>query len=183
MPNVYFSFFTTVFSFQGAVFIFFFLLNQEYSFDILSYFMISVKVFFVSWWRRRDSNSWPPACKAGALPTELRPHVTGKLVRKTKTLEVCGFYHYLQLYCFIKLVLCFIELFVVKAILLVLGLPVQLTAVQLLMVGSSGLEPPTSRLSGVRSNQLSYEPIFNEILAATYSPGQSPAKYHRPSMA
>ena len=24
-------------------------------------------------WRRRDSNSWPPACKAGALPTELRP--------------------------------------------------------------------------------------------------------------
>ena len=27
------------------------------------------------------------------------------------------------------------------------------------MVGSSGLEPPTSRLSGVRSNHLSYEPM------------------------
>ena len=27
------------------------------------------------------------------------------------------------------------------------------------LVGSSGLEPPTSRLSGVCSNQLSYEPI------------------------
>ena len=27
------------------------------------------------------------------------------------------------------------------------------------MVGSSGLEPPTSRLSGARSNHLSYEPI------------------------
>ena len=28
------------------------------------------------------------------------------------------------------------------------------------VVGSSGLEPPTSRLSGVRSNHLSYEPMF-----------------------
>ena len=32
-----------------------------------------------------------------------------------------------------------------------------------LLVGSSGLEPPTSRLSGVRSNHLSYEPILVEI--------------------
>ena len=28
------------------------------------------------------------------------------------------------------------------------------------LVGSSGLEPPTSRLSGVRSNHLSYEPML-----------------------
>ena len=28
------------------------------------------------------------------------------------------------------------------------------------LVGSSGLEPPTSRLSGVRSNHLSYEPTY-----------------------
>ncbi len=27
------------------------------------------------------------------------------------------------------------------------------------LVGSSGLEPPTSRLSGARSNHLSYEPV------------------------
>ena len=28
-------------------------------------------------WRQRDSNSRPPACKAGALPTELHPHRSG----------------------------------------------------------------------------------------------------------
>ena len=28
-------------------------------------------------------------------------------------------------------------------------------------VGSSGLEPPTSRLSGARSNRLSYEPLLD----------------------
>ena len=32
------------------------------------------------------------------------------------------------------------------------------------LVGSSGLEPPTSRLSGVRSNQLSYKPSLKETL-------------------
>ena len=33
------------------------------------------------------------------------------------------------------------------------------------LVGSSGLEPPTSRLSGARSNQLSYEPISMSFFA------------------
>ena len=33
------------------------------------------------------------------------------------------------------------------------------------MVGTSGLEPPTSRLSGVRSNHLSYVPIMLYITA------------------
>ena len=45
-------------------------------------------------------------------------------------------------------------------------------------MGLSGLEPPTSRLSGVRSNRLSYKPGYN--LAATYSPTPSPVQYHRP---
>ena len=38
-------------------------------------------------------------------------------------------------------------------------LPIFFSQVSLL-VGLSGLEPPTSRLSGVRSNRLSYKPIF-----------------------
>ena len=58
------------------------------------------------WWRVPGSNRWPPACKAGALPAELTPH---------------------------------------------LGL--------LEVVGQSGLEPPTSRLSVVCSSQLSYWPL------------------------
>ena len=29
------------------------------------------------WWRWGGSNSWPPACKAGALPAELHPHMQG----------------------------------------------------------------------------------------------------------
>ena len=36
------------------------------------------------------------------------------------------------------------------------------------MVGSSGLEPPTSRLSGVRSNHLSYEPISVAVVVLPY---------------
>ena len=37
---------------------------------------------------------------------------------------------------------------------------VSYTHLFVLLVGLSGLEPPTSRLSGVRSNRLSYKPIF-----------------------
>ena len=39
-------------------------------------------------------------------------------------------------------------------------------------LGLSGLEPPTSRLSGVRSNRLSYKPIFysgSHLLSHTVS--------------
>ncbi len=32
-----------------------------------------------------------------------------------------------------------------------------------LEMGTSGLEPPTSRLSGVRSNHLSYAPVKNAL--------------------
>ena len=42
------------------------------------------------------------------------------------------------------------------------------------MVGLSGLEPPTSRLSGVRSNQLSYKPKSQKKGLAT--PRVEPSK-------
>ena len=38
----------------------------------LSYWPISAHFF---WWRLAGSNRWPPACKAGALPAELNPHM------------------------------------------------------------------------------------------------------------
>jgi hypothetical protein len=59
------------------------------------------------WWSRSGSNRRPQACKARALPTELRP-------RDFRLVQV---------------------------------------------VGPGRVERPTSRLSGVRSNHLSYEPV------------------------
>ena len=44
------------------------------------------------------------------------------------------------------------------------------TSVQVSMVGTSGLEPPTSRLSGGRSNQLSYKPIFSGLVLLLLKP-------------
>ena len=64
------------------------------------------------WWSRTVSNRRPHACKARALPTELRPPTELEGARPTSRV----------------------------------------------MVGPGGLEPPTSRLSGVCSNQLSYRP-------------------------
>lgn len=59
------------------------------------------------WWRRTGSNRRPDACKATALPAELRP---------------------------------------------------------LIMVGLGRLERPTSPLSGVRSNHLSYRPQAGQLI-------------------
>ena len=36
-------------------------------------------MFPFGWWRWWDSNPWPPACRAGALPAELHPHFHGLL--------------------------------------------------------------------------------------------------------
>ena len=56
------------------------LLDVFLLFDSFLY-MFSFQGAYVSYlcnrqWRLRDSNSRPPACKAGALPTELNPHGT-----------------------------------------------------------------------------------------------------------
>ena len=37
-------------------------------------FSMSILGTYVPWWRWWDSNPWPPACRAGALPAELHPH-------------------------------------------------------------------------------------------------------------
>ena len=39
------------------------------------------------------------------------------------------------------------------------------------LVGLSGLEPPTSRLSGVRSNRLSYRPMLSGLIALSLGLG------------
>ena len=51
-----------------------------------------------------------------------------------------------------------------------------------LLVGSSGLEPPTSRLSGARSNQLSYEPITNFSVLRHFG-GDDGIRTHDPLLA
>ena len=40
-------------------------------FSLVPYFVPSVRY----WWRWWESNPWPPACRAGALPAELHPRV------------------------------------------------------------------------------------------------------------
>lgn len=79
------------------------------------------------WWSRTGSNRRHPACKAGALPAELRPLIVpDRIDRQVTTLRVALF--------------------------------ATILADCAEMVGLGGLEPPTSRLSSARSNQLSYKP-------------------------
>ena len=53
------------------------------------------------------------------------------------------------------------------------------------VVGSSGLEPPTSRLSGARSNLLSYEPICQRRSVPNYfaTGGDDGIRTHDPLLA
>ena len=44
-------------------------------FDNRFFLLLVSCILLLRWWRWGGSNSWPPACKAGALPAELHPHV------------------------------------------------------------------------------------------------------------
>ena len=80
---------------------------------------------FLFWWRWTGSNRWPPACKAGALPAELHPRVNLRFTMDRWQLK-----------------------FQPSAF-----QPVSILNSQSKLVGLDGVEPSTSRLSGVRSNQ------------------------------
>ena len=41
--------------------------------------------FLNRWWRWWDSNPWPPACRAGALPAELHPHICFVMIQARST--------------------------------------------------------------------------------------------------
>ena len=116
--------------------------------------MFSVCQFLLTWWRWGESNSWPPACKAGALPAELHPHLGyrfGHSLYNTslKLLDI-------QAYCLRRFALSckgwrlqlnFCRLCVSRDCrVLWYAIERKHTRYENL-VGLSGLEPPTSRLS------------------------------------
>lgn len=85
------------------------------------------------WWSQTGSNRRPPACKAGALPTELWPRRTGLPVEARSNSPG----------------------FALRAT------PGSLrSASERRLVGLGRFELPTSRLSSARSNQLSYKPVI-----------------------
>ena len=50
-----------------------YLITSSRHFSSRDFWQIRLK--FVCWWSQAGSNRWPPACKAGALPAELCPHI------------------------------------------------------------------------------------------------------------
>ena len=44
-------------------------------FDNRFFLLLVSCILLLRWWRWGGSNSWPPACKAGALPAELHPQI------------------------------------------------------------------------------------------------------------
>ena len=48
--------------------------KHSFSKDLCRFFLLGSSSA-TGWWRWWDSNPWPPACRAGALPTELHPQI------------------------------------------------------------------------------------------------------------
>ena len=86
------------------------------------------------WWSQGGSNSRPLACKASALPAELWPLENSK--------KYCNFY-----FCKAR-----------ATEFMLINDQADNAVKNENLVGLGGFEPPTSPLSGVRSNQLSYRP-------------------------
>ena len=126
-------------------------INIQLSVSFLLFIRFSMNICetFVSWWRWWDSNPWPPACRAGALPAELHPQII---------LGILLFLH-LNLHGVKISLFDSSKNFIRLRISLLTQSKISLQALACL-VGPSGLEPPTSCLSGTRSNLLSYEPLW-----------------------
>src|SRR3990170_3132745 len=92
------------------------------------------------WWSQTGSNRRPPACKAGALPTELWPRRARRVLARRKP-EARSQKPEVD-----------VRFLASDFWLLIAGVS------HLIVVGLGRLELPTSRLSGVRSNHLSYRP-------------------------
>src|SRR5215831_17335782 len=92
------------------------------------------------WWSQTGSNRRPPACKAGALPTELWPLASGVLVSGLLACRAAarGGSH--------------------RPPSLTLRRGSLHSLRERRLVGLGRFELPTSRLSSARSNQLSYKP-------------------------
>jgi hypothetical protein len=92
---------------------------------------IAQNVLEARWWSQTGSNRRPHACKARALPTELWPLIPKRRLAAGSPRTSLG-----------------ASIFVMPA-----------RGVTQSVVGPGRLELPTSRLSGVCSNQLSYRPL------------------------
>ena len=111
---------------------------------------------FKMWWRLAGSNRWPPACKAGALPAELNPHIV--------EIKSTTFAFHASIKCFT------VALFLLRPIKPAsLGFNGDPKGPFIEVVGQNGLEPSTSRLSVVCSSQLSYWPISTSLLLQVHS--------------
>jgi hypothetical protein len=107
------------------------------------------------WWSLPGSNRRPPACKAGALPAELRPRSFQRAIALLERMRSAQLRSRRQTASSRP-----------KA-----GRPSRRPPRPQGVVGRGGLEPPTLRLSGVRSNHLSYRPASRSPKATRSSGG------------